>query len=471
MASEIDTNKYSDLFLAQKENQFNVANTTAKQRIKKLKALRKALEYTYRDQLKDAIVKDLKRHPAEADLVDIYPTISEIKVAVKHLKEWMSNHSVETPIFLLGSSSHYRYEPKGVCLIISPFNFPLLLTFAPMVSAIAAGNTVILKPTETTANTTAVMEQIVNDLFDENEVAMVRGTSAETTELLKLPFNHIFFTGSPRVGKLVMKAAAEHLASVTLELGGKNPLIVDETANLNGAVKRIAWGKLFNNGQACVAPDLIFVHEKVKDKFVNLLKNQIKLYYGEDASKSESFSRVINSKSFDRLKAHIEDAKSKGATIESGGNYNAEDNYIEPTIITNLPENASILGDEIFGPIVTIMTYSKKEDVIKYINPKEKPLAFYVYSKNRKNIEYFIQNSRAGSTAINNNIVQFGNHHLPFGGSNNSGLGKSHGYFGFQEFSNMRSVLKQHTRSAVELIYPPYTGFKQKLIDLTIKWF
>ncbi|MCL4148085.1 UNVERIFIED_CONTAM: hypothetical protein GTU68_020299 [Idotea baltica] len=469
--TKTENNRYLSLFLAQKENQFSVANTTPNQRIKKLKALRKALEYTYRDQLKDAIVKDLKRHPSEADLVDIYPTISEIKVAVKHLRQWMSKHRVSTPLFLIGSKSSYRYEPKGVCLIISPFNFPLLLTFAPLVSAIAAGNTVILKPTEATKHTAAVMEQIVNDLFDANEVAMVRGTSAETTELLKLPFNHIFFTGSPRVGKIVMKAAAENLASVTLELGGKNPLIIDETANLKAAAKRIAWGKLFNNGQACVAPDYIFIHETAKEKFIKLLKEQVKVYYGSDASKSPSFSRVINTKSFERLKKHIIDAKDKGATIEAGGGFNAEDNYIEPTIISDLPEEASILQDEIFGPIITIMTYSKKEDVINYINPKEKPLAFYVYSKSRKNIEYFINNSRAGSTAINNNIVQFGNHYLPFGGSNNSGIGKSHGYFGFQEFSNMRSVLRQYTPGSVELVFPPYTDFKQKLIDLTIKWF
>ena len=465
------SNPFYKLFEKQKSNQYLVGNSTYKQRIKKLNALKKALEFKYRDQLKAALIKDLKRHPSEVDLLDIYPTISEIKLAKKHLRQWMSKQRVETPLFLLGSSSWYQYEPKGVCLIISPFNFPFLLTFGPLVSAIASGNTAILKPSEMTPNCSEVMQQIVEDLFDEDEVALVQGEVETSAKLLKLPFNHIFFTGSTTVGKIVMKAAAEHLTSVTLELGGKSPVIIEETASLKATAKRIAWGKLFNCGQACIAPDYILIKESIKEEFINHLKNEIKVFYGADASKSKSFSRIVNQKNFERIKKLIEDAKTKGATIITGGTYNAEVNYIEPTIITDLPDNAQILHHEIFGPVLPIITYKNIDEAVQYINSKEKPLALYIYSKNKKKINQVLSNTRAGSTAINNNVLQFGNHNLPFGGSNSSGIGKSHGFFGFQEFSNIRSVLKQNFKGPAENVFPPYTSTKQKLIDLTIKWF
>ena len=464
-------NTYYNLFNKQKTNQYSVANTTYKQRIKKLNVLKKALEFTYRDKLKEALIKDLKRHPSEVDLLDIYPTISEIKLAKKNIKQWMKKQRVETPLFLIGSSSWYQYEPKGVCLIISPFNFPYLLTFGPLVSAISAGNTVIIKPSELTPNCSGVMQQIVEELYTEDEVAIVQGKVETLTELLKSPFNHIFFTGSPTVGKIIMKAASENLTSVTLELGGKSPVIIDETAHLKSTVKRIAWGKFFNSGQACIAPDYIMISESIKDKFLNLLEDQIKVFYGSNASKSNSFSRIVNENSFNRIKNLIEDAKSKGATIVSGGNYNSEDNYIEPTIITEVPDDAKILHHEIFGPVLPVLTYKNIDEAIRYINSKEKPLALYIYSQDKKQINHVLKNTRAGSSGINNNVVQFGNHNLPFGGSNTSGIGKSHGFFGFQEFSNMRSVLKQNFKGPSEIVFPPYNKTKQKIIELTIKWF
>jgi len=467
---EYKENQFLSLFNKQKANQYSIANTTYKERIKKLNALKKAIEVTYRNAIRIALYKDMKRHESEVDLLDIFPVVSEIKIVKKELKKWMKKQDVETPLSLIGSSSWIHYEPKGVCLIISPWNFPINLTFGPLVSAIAAGNTIIIKPSEITSNTSKVMQQIINDLFDENEVALVQGPVETSTQLLELPFNHIFFTGSPIVGKIVMKAAAENLTSVTLELGGKSPTIIDETANIKSAAKRIAWGKFTNNGQTCIAPDYIFVHETVKDKFIETLKNQIQEFYGSDASTSKSYSRVVNEKHFIRLKNYIKDAKNKGAEIVFGGNYNDEDNYIEPTLITNLTQDASIMHDEIFGPVLPLLTFNKLEETIAYINANEKPLALYIYSKSKKNINYILKNTRAGSTGINNNVVQFSNHYLPFGGSNNSGIGKTHGVYGFQEFSNMRSVLKQHTKSAIELLFPPYTNLKQKIIDLTIKW-
>ena len=465
------SNKYFKLFNTQKENQYNIGNTTYKQRIKKINAIKNAVENTYREKIKQALFDDFKKPFTETDLTEIYPVVGEIKFVKSNLKSWMKRQKVDTPIALIGSSSWYKYEPKGVCLIISPWNFPLNLTFGPLASAIAAGNTVILKPSEMTPNISGVMAEIINDLFDDNEVALLEGEVQVAQELLQLPFNHIFFTGSPNVGKIVMKAAAEHLTSVTLELGGKSPTIIDETANLKTASKKITWGKFMNSGQTCIAPDYLLIHESKKDEFINEFKQQLKVFYTDDASSSDSISRVVNEKHFKRLINHLEDAKSNKATIEIGGRNNSEDNFIEPTVVSNLPEKASLLQDEIFGPILPIKTYKTTQEAVDYINSKEKPLALYIYSKSKKNTNYIINNTRAGSTCINNNVIQYSNHNLPFGGTNNSGIGKSHGIFGFQEFSNMRSVMKQHTKGSIEFLFPPYNKFKQKLTDFTIRWF
>ncbi|QDO92969.1 aldehyde dehydrogenase family protein [Formosa sediminum] len=465
------TNRFQSIFDAQKANQFAVGNTTYKVRIAKLNALQHAIEVDYKQAIRDAIYADFKKPFLETDLTEIYPILGEIKHVKSELKEWLKHQKVQTPLALLGSSSWYKYEPKGVCLIISPWNFPLNLTFGPLVSAIAAGNTVVLKPSELTPHTSKVMGEIIAKLFPENEITLVQGEVEVSTALLELPFNHIFFTGSPQVGKIVMKAASKHLTSVTLELGGKSPTIIDETANLKAAATRIAWGKFVNNGQTCIAPDYVLIDERVKEEFLEAFKTVVSLYYGADASQSKSYSRVVNDKHFKRLQGHIENAKQHQATIELGGQVQDSENYIAPTVISNLAEEASLLEEEIFGPILPIKTYTNIEEAINYINSKEKPLALYIYSKNKKQIQFIIDHTRAGSTCINTNVLQYSNHNLPFGGSNNSGLGKAHGIFGFQEFSNMRSVLKQHTKSGIEFLFPPYTSLKQKLVDFTLKWF
>ncbi|MDW5289267.1 aldehyde dehydrogenase family protein [Formosa sp. PL04] len=464
-------NNFQDIFDAQKANQFNVGNTTYKQRISKLNALKQAIEIDFKQQIRDALYADFKKPFLETDLTEIYPVIGEIKYIKSELKGWMSRQKVTTPLALLGASSWFTYEPKGLCLIISPWNFPLNLTFGPLVSAIAAGNTVILKPSELTPHITQVMSEIITKLFPENEIALVQGEVEVSTALLELPFNHIFFTGSPNVGKVVMKAASKHLTSVTLELGGKSPTIIDESANLKDAATRIAWGKFVNNGQTCIAPDYILIQEHVKEEFLKIFKTVIDSYFGSDASKSSAYARIVNDRHFKRLQNHIENAKQHHAKIEFGGQVHESENFMAPTIVSNLPEDATLLQEEIFGPILPIKTYSDIKEVIDYINSKEKPLALYIYSKNKKQTQFVIDNTRAGSTCINTNVLQYSNHHLPFGGSNNSGIGKSHGVFGFQEFSNMRSVLKQHTKGSIEFLFPPYTNLKQKLVDFTLKWF
>lgn len=463
-------NKYADLYTKQKLNQYKIGNTSYKERINKLNKLKKAIEFTYKQDIRDAIYKDFKKPQLEVDLTEIYPVIDEIKFVKQNLKSWLKKQEVSTPLALLGSSSYIINEPKGVCLIISPWNYPVNLTFGPLVSAIAGGNTVILKPSEMTPNTSKVMAKIISELFDENEVALVEGEVETSQALLELPFNHIFFTGSPAVGKIVMKAASKHLTSVTLELGGKSPTIVDETANLDKAVGKIIFGKFTNTGQTCVAPDYVLINERIKDDFVNSFKKQIKELYSENAEASNSYCRIVNERHFKRLVDSLEDSKTRHSKVESGGNYNEKVNYIEPTLISDLDGDSKLMQEEIFGPILPLKTYKTLSEAVDYINSKAKPLALYIYSKSKKNTDYIINNTRAGGTCVNHNLLQYLNHNLPFGGSNNSGIGKSHGYFGFLEFTNQRSLLKQHTLGAVDLLKPPYTNWKQKIVDLTIKW-
>ena len=309
----------------------------------------------------------------------------------------MKLQKVETPLALLGASSYIKYEPKGVCLIISPWNFPINLTFVPLVSAIAAGNTIIIKPSEMTPNASKLMSKIVKELFSEDEVALIEGEVETSEELLKLPFNHIFFTGSPTVGKIVMKAASKHLTSVTLELGGKSPTIIDDSANLEKAVKKILFGKFTNAGQTCIAPDYLFLKNDLKEEFTRLFKENLKKFYTKTAKDSDSYCRIVNQKHFERLTSYLEEAKTNQTTIAVGGNTNSNDNYIEPTLVFDAPEDSKLMQNEIFGPILPVKLYSKVVEAVEYINSKEKPLALYIYSKNKNNIDYIMNNTRAGT--------------------------------------------------------------------------
>jgi aldehyde dehydrogenase (NAD+) len=464
-------NEVERIFQLQKNNQQKIADTTISERKQKLDRLHNAV-LNYRSEIQKALYNDFRKHPSEVDILEIYKITSDIKHTKSHLSKWMRPHTVATPLSQLGTSSYIHYEPKGVVLIISPWNFPINLTLGPLVSAIAAGNCVMLKPSEHTPHASAIMKKIVTELFEESEVALIEGDAEVSTALLKLPFNHIFFTGAPEIGKVVMKAAAENLASVTLELGGKSPTIVDETANVKVAAQRVAITKWLNNGQVCIAPDYVFVHQSVADEFLSDLKKNINAYYGEDASKSESYNRIVNNRHFKRIEGYFQDALAKGATVAYGGKSDASQEYFGPTIMTNITEDSDLWEKEIFGPILPFMVYHDLQEVIDKINAKDKPLALYIYSTNKNTIDRIIHNTRAGATVINHGGLHFFNNNLPFGGSNNSGIGKGNGFFGFEAFSNARAVLKQWSPiSAMDMLKPPYTAKIQRLIDLTIKWF
>lgn len=465
--------KVSDIqriFDAQNANHMKVGSTTVSERKAKLKKFHQVME-KYRPQIKEAMYNDYRKHPSEVDLTEVYPITSEIKHARRKLGSWMGKQHISTPLALLGSTSKVHYEPKGMVLIISPWNFPFNLTFGPLVSAVAAGNTVIIKPSEMTPHSSALMGKLLAEVFNENEVAVIEGGKDTSTELLALKFNHIFFTGAPSIGKVVMAAAAKHLTSVTLELGGKSPTIVDETADLKMAARRVAWGKCLNNGQVCIAPDYVFVHENKKAEFVAEVNKAINNFYTENASEESSYARIVNKNHFNRIKSYVDDAVEKGAKVELGAKFDEAQNYISPTVMTNVSNDSKLMTNEIFGPIMPIFTFKDVNEAIAQINEREKPLALYIFSKSNKNINHILKNTRAGGGCINHSSVHFFNTNLPFGGSNNSGIGKAHGFDGFKAFSNARGVLRQHVPNALELLLPPYTNFSQKLIDFTIKYF
>lgn len=351
----VDKKNINRIFELQKANQFNIAKTTTRERLAKLHKLEKAL-LKYREDIRKALYDDFQKHPAETDMWEIYVVLSAIRHAARNLRRWMTPQSVDTPITFIGSTSYLQYEPKGVVLIIAPWNFPINLTLSPLVSAIAAGNCVMIKPSELTPHSSAMMAKMVRELFDEKEVALLEGGVETAEALLKLPFHHIFYTGSTAVGKIVMRAAAENLASVTLELGGKSPTIVDETADLETAARRIAWGKCSNSGQTCIAPDYLLVHEKVRDELIQRIGQHWQKAYGKEVKDSPFFTHIVNQRHFERIKNYLDDARQRGATIAKGGAFDAALNYVEPTILTNVPLDAKVMQEEIFGPLLPILT-------------------------------------------------------------------------------------------------------------------
>lgn len=468
-----DVAHIQSLFEEQKKNRLRVARQDAQARIEKLKTLRRVI-MAHKVPIQKALQADFRKHPGETNLSEIFPVTNEIKHTIQNLEEWMQPQKVSAPLPLIGSQSYVLPEPKGVTLIIAPWNFPFNLTLMPLVSAVAAGNCAILKPSEFTPETTAVIKRVVKQVFEEDEVAVVEGGVETSQELLKLPFDHIFFTGSPRVGKLIMKAAAEHLTSVTLELGGKSPAIVDTSANLDEAAKKITWGKFINNGQTCIAPDYVLVHESIASQLVEKMRHQVEVFYGEtekSRQESPSYARIISDQHFNRLVKLMEDAEKEGARIPVGGHTDASERYIEPTILTHVSPESDVMQEEIFGPLLPVLTYSKLSEAIHFVNQKEKPLALYIFSGSRKVTSTVLAYTSAGGTCVNDAVVHYFHPNLPFGGVNNSGIGKSHGEYGFREFSNERAVLEQPFKySAPQLMYPPYTEEVEQVIEFGVKF-
>ncbi|WP_236980743.1 aldehyde dehydrogenase family protein [Membranihabitans maritimus] len=467
--SEANSDKeVTQLFEIQKENAEAVKRTSAKERKLKLKRLYNAI-LAHREPLHDALWKDLRKPGTETDITEIHPTLVEFRFAMRNLKNWMKIKSVKTPILLLGAKSQIQYEPKGCCLIMSPWNYPFQLSFAPLISAISAGNTVILKPSEFAENTSRIIKEIIEGCFGPEEVAVVEGGVDVATQLLRQKFDHIFFTGSPEVGRIVMAEAAKNLTGVTLELGGKSPAIVDETAVIEKSAGRIAWAKFINAGQTCIAPDYVLVHETRRSEFLLGLRKAIEDSYGEEQNKSTDYVRIINEKHFRRIKSYVDSCIMQGGNIVYGGKFDEETRYIQPTIICDLPIDGNLMKNEIFGPVLPVLFYNSNEEAVNIIRCFPKPLALYIYSKDKRNTDYFLRNTTSGGVCINTSAIHAGNPYLPFGGVNESGIGKSRGFYGFKEFSNERGIMKQRRQSVIEWIRPPYTKEKQKMLDWLIE--
>ncbi len=437
--------------------------------------LRKLLKWIDNNdhRIKEAIYKDFKKPAAEVDITEIHPVISELRHTLKNLDNWARPKKIDAPLFLLGTTSHIQYEPKGTCLIIAPWNYPFNLAIGPLVSCLAAGNTAIIKPSEMTPYTSELIAKMISEIFPDNHVKVVTGGVEISKELLSMPFDHIFFTGSPTVGKIVMKAAAQNLTSVTLELGGKSPTVVDRNSNIKDAAEKIAWGKFLNNGQTCIAPDYILVDESIANSFVDELRKQvIKIYEGNNGfATSESYGRIVNEKHHKRLTELIQDALENGAELLLGEDVETDDNYIPPTILSKVSMDSKVMEEEIFGPVLPILTFHQLESAIDIINSRPKPLALYYFGSNTKNRKKILARTSAGNVVINDCLIHFSHPNLPFGGVNNSGIGKSHGLHGFLAFSNEKGVLKQRIGyTSTKLIFPPYTASKKKLISFLKKY-
>jgi len=461
------------IFNAQLVNCPSVRKTTYTERIAKLKSIETWL-LNHRQEIQEAMDADYKKPASEVDLTEIWATLTEIRHIRRNLKKWIRPKKVPPTLTMAAADAWIQNEPKGVVLIIAPWNFPFNLTIGPLVCAISAGNCVIVKPSELTPNSSKLMVKMAAELFKENEVSFIEGDASTAKALLEKPFNHIFFTGSPKIGSFVMEKAAKHLSSVTLELGGKSPTIVDETANLKDAAKKISWGKFLNSGQICLAPDYLIVHESVKDKLLSNIKAiTLEQFGGVDGfiQSSKDYSRIVNKHHHSRLSKLLQEAIAEGAELFIGGVIDDESSYISPTILTNVDENSLVMTEEIFGPILPVITYNKLSEVTDFINKKPKPLGLYIFSKRTKNIDFILENTSAGGTTINDTILHYMQLNLPFGGVNTSGFGRTHGYAGYKAFSNQRSILKQSRLSPMKLLYPPYTPRVKWFIKLVLKYF
>ena len=461
-------NQILDVLTLQKSALLRLSTSSPAQRIEKLRRIESYL-MQHKEDLCDALYADFKKPASEVVIAEMLGVKREINHTIKHLKSWMKPQSVSTPLMLLGTKGLVQYEAKGLCLIISPWNYPFNLSICPLVHAIAAGNAVILKPSELSPATAAFIQKMISFLFDKSEVAVFEGDATVSTFLLEQKFDHIFFTGSPAIGKVVMSAAAKHLTSVTLELGGKSPAIVGPDVNVEEAAAKIAWGKFLNNGQTCIAPDYLYLHEKNYFSFLKALEATVETFYGKNIAKSKDYARIVNRRHFDRIVSLLDDAKEKGAQVLFGGKTDADDCFIEPTVLINCTPEMRIMQEEIFGPILPVMSFQDEVAVTASIRQGDKPLALYVFSTNTEFNQYILDHTSSGTSVVNDCLIQFGHNELPFGGVNHSGIGKSGGHYGFVEFSNQKSVVIQKT-NLLKNFYPPYGVKVRWMIDFVLKW-
>lgn len=430
---------------------FNIGETKSiafrMQHLKKLQEVIKKRE----NEILESLKVDLNKSNFEGYMTEVGVVLDELRYVIKHLKKWASPQKVKTPITHFPSTSKIYTEPYGVVLLISPWNYPFQLTMAPLIGAIAAGNCVLIKPSNDSPNTSNIIEQIIKETFEASYVTVILGGVDISKYLLEQRFDYIFFTGSVSVGKIVMEAAAKYLTPVSLELGGKSPCIVDHTANIELAAKRIVFGKFLNAGQTCVAPDYVYVHSKVKRELLNKMRTYIVQFYGQKPCSTVEYPKIINDKHFKRLLALME-----GNNIVFGGQYTEETHQIAPTIIEDVTWDKAIMQEEIFGPLLPIIDFTDLTEVVKEVNKHPKPLALYFFTSDKRNEKYVLEHTSYGGGCINDTIVHLATPHMPFGGVGESGMGGYHGKASFDTFSHFKSILKKSNRIDIPLRYPPY---------------
>ncbi len=459
-------NEINELFELQKKAKENISASDYRERKEKLRRLLKQI-LDYRDEITDAIYNDFRKSKEETHLTEIIPVTVELRYVMRNLKKWMKPKRVFPPIQFFGSQNKIIYRPKGNCLIISPWNYPFLLAIGPIISAVAAGNTVILKPAERTPNTSALLKRLLEGVFSKEELAVVEGDKVVSQKLLELPFDHIFFTGGTEIGKIIMSAAAKNLTSVTLELGGKSPVIIDRSANIDLAAKRIAWGKFINSGQTCIAPDYVLADAAIIDEVKEKIKLFAQKYYKDE--EDTPYSGIVDETHKSKLTELLNDAVEKGANPEKINSFNHPDKF-DPVILTGIKSNSEISHQEIFGPILPVTPYKSEEELFNIINENPNPLSLYIFSRNKKFIDLVTKKVNTGSVVVNETVLHFADYKLPFGGVRQSGIGRSHGYYGFLEFSNETAFFKQPRFSVIGMLYPPYNNFKRKVIDITERY-
>lgn len=440
----IDLLKSQELF-------FYKGNTLdVEKRILILKKLQKNIEI-HEDAILNALKSDFGKSEYEGYMTELSMIYLELKEFISKTKRWAKPKKVISSIINFPSCEFVQKQPFGKVLIIAPWNYPFLLAIQPLIAAIATGNVVVLKPSELTPATSTIIKKIVEETFNPDWVSVIEGGIDVTTEILAQRFDKIFFTGSTAVGKIIHQAAAKYLTPVVLELGGKSPCIITASANLEIAAKRIVFGKFVNAGQTCIAPDFIWIEEKIKDTFLKLLKARIIESYGEDIENNPDFPRIINTNNFNRLKSYL-----TNGTVYFGGQTNVDTNFIAPTILDNISFKDEVMQDEIFGPILPILTYTQLEDVVKHNHETEKPLAFYIFSGDKKEIDFLQKNTQFGGGCVNDVLSHIINKRVPFGGFGNSGMGNYHGKFGFDTFSHSRGFVERKTWLDIPIKYAPY---------------
>ncbi len=464
-----------NIFDAQGENRWKIAQSSVKERIAKLVKLRKVI-VARQQEFYDAVWTDFHKPKTEAWLTEVYPALQEIDHTVNHLPDWVEGKDGSYSILFPTNSSVSHFEPKGRVLIMAPWNYPFLLFISPVVAAVAAGNVVITKPSHKTPHVAAFLESLISDVFPQNEVAVVQGAGDEIGDLLlALPFDHVFFTGSPNVGAHVAEQAAKIHASVTLELGGKSPAIVLDDVNIKDAAKKIAWGKCLNAGQTCIAPDYMLCPQRLMQPLAEAVADNIKKMYGEteDARRnSEIFVHIVESRTVGRHQGLIQDAVAKGAKAVLGAKFSPEDienRYTPATVLTGITPDMHIMESEIFGPILPIIAYENLDEAIQFVQSRPKPLALYIFGRSEAKINEVIARTSSGSTCVNHCILQIENLSVPFGGVGMSGTGNYHGIYGFKTFSHERNVMRQGAFDTMTFLYPPYHKDNEKKLRARIQ--